>query len=309
MNRQTADVVRLSGIDMAADRHSCVNGPPLTQMPSWGLTAMTEGVEYHLHPAITYELHYQLPFFMLVHTFNGAQGRLGIGEGPLAPWTADGKGTCIIPPEVRVRIVQETPLEFLALGITPERLRRVAEAAGVPWNGHVDYYKTADPALATLSAEIRRTMIAEPLGAGGYLDTLADALLTRLIAFHLVEAAQVVTDAETLAPALARRVARWVEEDLEGPIRVIDLAERAGLSRAHFSRAFHQSFGMAPRDYILSRRIARVRTMLTETDLPISDISARCGFANPSHLTTAFRQELGLTPTAYRRALTASDKG
>ncbi|MEM7686513.1 MAG: AraC family transcriptional regulator [Pseudomonadota bacterium] len=32
----------------------------------------------------------------------------------------------------------------------------------------------------------------------------------------------------------------------------------------------------------------------------------RCGFANPSHLTTAFKQELGLTPTAYRRALASS---
>ena len=304
MNRTRSDVVRLSGIDVAVDRYLSVTGPPVATMPHWGLSAETLEVEYHLHPAITYELHYQVPFYVVVHTFNRAQGRFGVSDGPMAQWTADRNGTCIIPPNMSVRIVQETPLEFLALGIARARIDRTVEAAGVPADGQIDYFKTIDLGLATLSAEIRRTMIAEPLGAGAYLDSLTDALLIRMMGLLFGAADDSDQGPETLSPTLARRVVAWIEERLDGPIRVIDVAEAAGLSRAHFTRAFTQRFGVAPRDYILSRRIARARTMLTETDLSASDIALRCGFANPSHLTTAFRRELGLTPTAYRRALT-----
>ncbi|MEM9783317.1 MAG: helix-turn-helix transcriptional regulator [Pseudomonadota bacterium] len=303
MNKAEIGVTRISGIDVAADRFVSVNGPPITEMTGWGLTVRTAEAEYHLHPAITYELHYQLPFFVLVHTFNGAQGRLGMGTDPLAPWTAEGRGSCLVPPGLRMRIVQETPLEFIAIGIAPERFARIAAAAAPGWEVTRAFAKVADPALAAIFGEIRRSMIAETVATGGYLDALLDAMLVRLIGWHLAPSAERAEGPERLAPAIARRLAAAIEAALQGPIRVADLAAAEGLSRAHFSRAFSQTFGMGARDYILSRRIARARTLLTDTDRSASEIAMCCGFANPSHLTTAFRNEMGLTPTAYRRAL------
>ena len=293
---------RISGIEVATDRYVSVNGPAVAEMPQWGLTTTTEKIEYHLHPAICYELHYCVPFYILVHTFNGAQGRFAMGKDQLAPWVADAHGTCLIPPGLPVRIVQETPLEYLAIGIATEFFERVKGA--VPdWSGVPEFFKTTDPALAAISTEIRRSMIAEALGTGPYLDALTDALLTRLITWHLAPSSDQTDGPEALSPAVAKRLARTIEEMLAGTIRVTELAEGVGLSRAHFSRAFANSFGTPPRDYIRSRRIARARTMLTETNFSASEIAMRCGFATPSHLTTAFKQELGLTPTAYRRAL------
>jgi len=43
--------------------------------------------------------------------------------------------------------------------------------------------------------------------------------------------------------------------------------------------------------------------MLAETDLNITEISARVGYSSPSHFTKAFRQSTGLTPRAFRAAL------
>ncbi|MEM1045276.1 MAG: AraC family transcriptional regulator [Pseudomonadota bacterium] len=227
----------------------------------------------------------------------------------MAPWVADAHGTCLVPPDLAIRIVQETPLEFLAIGIARSRVDRIAETAASDWTGMSDIFKTTDPALAALSTEIRRSMIAEPVGTGDYLDALTDALLTRLVSWHLAPSSEQIDGPEMLSPAVARRLARLVEDNLGHPIRVTGLAAEAGLSRAHFSRAFSHRFGMPPRDYIRSRRIARARTMLTDTDCSATEIAMRCGFATPSHLTTAFRQELGLTPTAYRRALNTSVGG
>lgn len=297
---------RISGIDVAEDRFVSVNGPPLTKLPGWGMLLETPEVEYHLHPAIAYEVHYKVPIYVLIHAFNGAEGRFTTDIGPVNPWRIDQRTTCIVPPNEQVKVIQQTPLEFLALGIDPARVDRIAKAVGPDWGGLDALFKTIDPALSALCTEMRRAMIAEHMGVGDYLDSLTDAVLTRLIGWHLAAPSEQPEGPEMLAPAVARRVGQRIEDSLDGPIRVADLAEAAGLSRAHFTRAFARNFGAPPRDYILSRRIARARTMLTDTDLSASQIAMRCGFANPSHLTTSFRQEIGLTPTAYRRALARS---
>lgn len=303
MNISKPAVTRIFGIEVAEDRFVSVNGPPVNRLPGWGMLLETAEVEYHLHPAITYEVHYKVPFYVLVHTFNGARGRFALEEDPVGPWNIDARTTCIVPPNKQVRVIQTAPLEFLGVGIAPDRVDRIAALAGPDWGGLDCLYKTVDPALSALCAEIRRSMIAEPLGTGAYLDSLTDAILARLIGWHLTETSEETEGSETLSPALAKRIARTIEDNLDGPIRVSDLATDAGLSRAHFSRAFAHSLGAPPRDYILSRRIARARTMLTDTDCSASEIAMSCGFASPSHLTTSFRREIGLTPTAYRRAM------
>lgn len=300
MNRTT----KITGINVAKDRFVSVNGPPLAQLPGWGMLTQTDEIDYHLHPAITYEVHYCVPVFVLVHAFKSATGYCAVGETQMTPWQAEHRSTRIVPPNTRVRVIQETPFEFLALGIAPARLDRQAAQSGVPWPGLAEMFQTIDPALTMICTEIRRSMIAEPLGAEAYLNSLTDALLQRLITWHLAPSSDDVTAPETLPSALAKRLAAFVEENLSGPIRVAGLAEQAGLSRAHFSRAFARKFGMPPREYIISRRVARARTLLVDTDRAITEIAFACGFANPSHLTTSFRSELGLTPSAYRRALT-----
>ena len=297
--------IRICGIDVAQDRYISVNGPPVSKMPSWGLTAQTPEVEYHLCPPITYEVHYQLPVYVVVHMFNNAQGRYGAGAGPLVHCVTEAHRTGLVPPGMAIRIIQDTPLEYLVIRIAPERFNRIAGTAAPGWSGLEKVFKTVDPALTALCTEMRRCMITEPLGTGEYLDSLTDAVSMRIVSAHLATTSEQAAGPEMLSPALARRLVRAIEDSLRGSIKVADLAERAGLSRAHFSRAFAQSFGVPPGQYIMSRRIARARTMLTETDLTATEIAMCCGFASPSHLTTAFKQELGLTPTAYRRALSA----
>ena len=306
MTKPLPSVTRISGIDVATDRFVSVNGPPLTSSPKWGLTLQTPEVEYHLCPAITYELHYQLPRYVLAHMFNTSVGRYGVGNGPLAKIATVKNRTGLVPPNMAIRIIQDTPLEYLVIRIDPDRFNHLAGAAAPEWGGLQTYFRTVDPALTALCAEVRRCMITEPMGMDAYLDALTDALVMRMVTTHLSTASDATPGPEMLSPALARRLAQAIEDRLDGPIRVADLSDEAGLSRAHFSRAFARNFGTPPRDYILSRRIARARTMLTDTNLSASQIAMRCGFSNPSHLTTAFKQQLGLTPTAYRRALAQS---
>ena len=67
-------------------------------------------------------------------------------------------------------------------------------------------------------------------------------------------------------------------------MRLETLAQMAGLSVHHFSRAFKQSVGMPPYSYILQRRIERAQHMLRNTQRPLSEIASLVGFPDQSHL-------------------------
>ena len=306
MRQRQAMTTRMTGINVSDDRFISVNGPPLHRLPDWGLVRRTQGCEVHLHPPVDYEIHYQVDQYVLIHAFTGGEARRATGDGPLRLRSIRAGSTRLMTPGTRVRTVQAKPVEFLAIGVDQARFRDAADRAAGSKGWHASAVSNVvDPGLSAMFREIRRATISDPPGLEGYIAGLVDAVLARLVLRHLT-LDTVASGAETLPPALARRLAQTIEDRLDGPIRVADLSDEAGLSRAHFSRAFARNFGTPPRDYILSRRIARARTMLTDTDLSASQIAMRCGFSNPSHLTTAFKQQLGLTPTAYRRALAQS---
>lgn len=86
---------------------------------------------------------------------------------------------------------------------------------------------------------------------------------------------------------------------------VAQLAERAGVSLAHFRRLFQQATGLPPHRYVLEVRLARARQLLSQTRQPIAQIAAECGFTSQSHLTACFRQAHATTPAAWRSGLSA----
>jgi AraC-like DNA-binding protein len=83
-------------------------------------------------------------------------------------------------------------------------------------------------------------------------------------------------------------------------IDVAAMASAAGLSRAHFSRAFRAAFGQPPNVYLLTRRLERAATLLRRTDRSVADICMTVGLTSVGSFTTSFKRMYGATPTAYR---------
>jgi AraC-like DNA-binding protein len=83
-------------------------------------------------------------------------------------------------------------------------------------------------------------------------------------------------------------------------IDVAAMADAAGLSRAHFSRAFRAAFGQSPYVYLLTRRLERAATLLRNTDHSVADVCMAVGLTSVGSFTTSFRRLYGATPTAYR---------
>ena len=96
------------------------------------------------------------------------------------------------------------------------------------------------------------------------------------------------------------RVTDYIESQISGNIAVIDLAAIAGLSLFHFTRAFRNSIGMPPHQYVISRRLERAKILLISTDMIVQDIAWTLGFENLSHFRRKFHEQFGVTPARLR---------
>lgn len=103
-----------------------------------------------------------------------------------------------------------------------------------------------------------------------------------------------------LSPVLKQRVCEFIESHLDEKISLDVLASVAGLSAFHFARAFRQSVGVPPHGYLLQRRLERVKQMLRDSKLPLSEIALAAGFSDQSHLARHFRRVTGISPSFAR---------
>lgn len=83
----------------------------------------------------------------------------------------------------------------------------------------------------------------------------------------------------------------------------ITLDEAAALVHAHpahLVRAFSTAYGIAPHQYLNSRRVDRARRLLLDGVRP-SEVATATGFFDQSHLTRHFRKLVGVTPGRYTK--------
>jgi AraC family transcriptional regulator len=106
-----------------------------------------------------------------------------------------------------------------------------------------------------------------------------------------------------LSPLQAKRIAGYVDSNLEHPLRLAELAQMAHVSSSHFLRQFRLRFGCAPHAYVMQRRLARARELLARSPQSLKVVAARCGFSDQSHMTRVFQRHLNVTPGTYRESV------
>jgi AraC family transcriptional regulator len=130
-----------------------------------------------------------------------------------------------------------------------------------------------------------------------YGDGLVAAIAARLFADPPVAGA----NGKGLAPSQLGRVLEYLNAHLPQRVELAQLADLAGLSQAHFSRAFKAATGMAPYRWQLDARIRRAQALLTDSNASLHDVAEATGFADAVHFGRTFRKLTGATPAAWRR--------
>jgi AraC-like DNA-binding protein len=96
------------------------------------------------------------------------------------------------------------------------------------------------------------------------------------------------------------RVLDYIDDTIDGQLRLDELARVAGMPLLRFLRSFASAVGCTPHAYITERRLQRARRLLRSTDEPVAAIAAECGFTHQSHLGAVLKERLGLSPRQYR---------
>lgn len=102
-------------------------------------------------------------------------------------------------------------------------------------------------------------------------------------------------------PGPVNEVIDWILENLDQPMTVAAMAERAHMSQRNFTRVFTQITGTTPGKWLTQNRLNHARTLLESTRDSIADIARACGFASPVTFRQNFTAAYSTTPTSYRQ--------
>jgi len=97
------------------------------------------------------------------------------------------------------------------------------------------------------------------------------------------------------------RAFTYILDNLVGDVRLSAAADLIGMSESAFSKYFKRVSGQTFSDTVRHLRLAHACKLLKETDLPISSIYHRVGYANLSNFNRQFRAQYGATPRDFRR--------
>ena len=88
-------------------------------------------------------------------------------------------------------------------------------------------------------------------------------------------------------------------------INIEEYARSRGMSVSWFIRNFKEYTGTTPTQYLLSLRISNAQSLLESTSCNVTEIAEIVGYNNPLYFSRLFKKQCGVSPTEFRKQLTA----
>jgi len=103
------------------------------------------------------------------------------------------------------------------------------------------------------------------------------------------------------APSTLRDMVALMDQHLEHPLTIREIAATVGLSIRQTERLFARYLSTSPKQYYLKQRLKHSRQLIELTSMSILEISIAAGFSSRRDFTRYYRQEFGFPPAHTRR--------
>ncbi|WFU91816.1 AraC family transcriptional regulator (plasmid) [Rhizobium sp. CC1099] len=194
------------------------------------------------------------------------------------------------------------PFDFLLLEISPASLIRIAEGAELPGvTSLAAETASKDIVLANLARALIPALEKPEEASALFVDQMATAIGTYLVQRYGGRPIAASNRSRSLSRSHEHLAKSLLLENLDGNISISEVAKVCNLSRGYFIRAFRETTGMTPYQWLLSERVNRARELLRASNAPLAEVAIACGFADQSHFTRVFSSIAGLTPGNWRR--------
>lgn len=224
--------------------------------------------------------------------------------------------TVILPQSTEMKIdfpeaSLQDPTQCLALEIDREKINqligllneRYPKEDHTEWSLNFENYllMNNDAVAATLNKMMQVCMSGQR-----NKDILADLSLQELI-IHLIQLQKIAElDNAPQNHGILPQLIEYIREHLQQKIDLKNLSELACMSGSTFYRYVKKATGLSPQELILRERIKYAKSLLTKSDLLITEVAYDAGFEDPNYFTRAFKKTEGLTPKQYQQKVSQS---
>ena len=141
----------------------------------------------------------------------------------------------------------------------------------------------------------------EAFGSGSRIQALITLILTAVLRELLGQRTGPADRRKASVVRYEENIDSYLAWHYSEPIRAENLAGRLGITTRQLARIMQQHYGCTFRQRVLEVRMYNARQLLTETDLPIWQVAAACGFSEEGSFSTAFHKNMGCTPSQFRK--------
>ncbi|WP_367256812.1 helix-turn-helix transcriptional regulator [Pseudomonas sp. stari2] len=235
-----------------------------------------------LLPGAAYATRYVAAQSAIGFAFDSQRGVHAIGSDRVRPFDAMPNGLAFVP--VGCDVMSESPMggEYL----------RVVRTDGIALAGEQAFNNRIDSQAIHLASRMRRALLNASVDDDW--ETWALALAER------VEGKDRSPCQVAMTGNRMRLLDEFIDAGLDGPLGIQTMAQLLELSEGYFIRAFKQATGKSPHSYLIDRRLARARALMRDSTASLAEIALACGFNSQAHMTSAFKQRLGVSPAQLR---------
>jgi len=198
-----------------------------------------------------------------------------------------------------------TPHHSLHFYLPRAALIELAVRSGMRFDGELSYRFAVghdDPIVRQLGGVVLQALDEGDAADGLFLDHMLNAVAAHVLRHYGCTASSTKHLYNGgLAPSHLRRVKELMRAHIGEDILLSQMAEQCELSVTHFARAFRQSTGTSPHQWLTNLRIEQAKDLLRQ-DHTLSVVALNCGFADQSHFTRTFTKYVGVSPGRWRQS-------
>ncbi|MBE6787698.1 MAG: AraC family transcriptional regulator [Ruminococcaceae bacterium] len=96
-------------------------------------------------------------------------------------------------------------------------------------------------------------------------------------------------------------IKKYIQTNYLNEIKISDIANQLNINRSHLYRIFKKEIGVGVEDYVANIRITHAKSLLCDSLLPVTQISALVGYKTYTAFFKKFKNLTGITPLEYRK--------
>jgi len=205
---------------------------------------------------------------------------------------------CVLPANLPHEVVLESKQEMIGIDFERTFIEQIAEDLIGKNVEIIEKWAAQDPLIRQLGIDLHREIQHSPRLL--YVESVIQVLATHLVRHYCTNPIAISDATSKLSTQSLQKTIDYIHARLEQDITLSELADNVQMSQYRFARAFKQSTGIPPHQYLLMQRVEQAKKLLTLTQLPIVAISYQLGFASQSHFAATFRRFTKVTPKVYR---------